>query len=95
MESDVPHRRQVTNESVALLRDGSMPIGTAPGLGIDIDLEAIAAHPYQPRDLRHYNGGLTDIRPPEASRYFGRDGAGAHVSAHAPGAGPEPTFTDR
>ncbi len=70
MESDVPHRRQVTDERVTLLADGSMPIPDAPGLGIDIDEGAIGAHPYQPRDLRHYTGALTDIRPPEATRTF-------------------------
>jgi len=28
------------------------------------------AHPYEARDLRHYRGTLTDIRPPEAGAYF-------------------------
>jgi len=47
-----------------------MHIPTAPGLGIDINEDAIAEHPYQPHDLRHYTGKLTDIRPPEARSYF-------------------------
>jgi galactonate dehydratase len=47
-----------------------MHIPTAPGLGIDICEEAIARHPYEPRDLRHYTGALTQIRPPDATSYF-------------------------
>ncbi len=27
-------------------------------------------HPYEPKELRHYNGDLTNIRPPEAEVYF-------------------------
>ena len=38
--------------------------------GIDLNEEAIAAHPYEPRDLRHYTGALTDIRPADATGYF-------------------------
>jgi galactonate dehydratase len=47
-----------------------MMIPDKPGLGIDINEEAIARHPYQPKDLRHYKGTLTDIRPPDATSYF-------------------------
>jgi galactonate dehydratase len=39
-------------------------------LGIDLNEEAIASHPYEPRDLRHYSGTLTDIRPTDAKSYF-------------------------
>jgi galactonate dehydratase len=52
-----------------------MRIPDAPGLGIDLNEEAIAAHPYQPRDLRHYVGRLTEIRPPDAAGYFHREGS--------------------
>ncbi len=69
MSSDVPWRNEVSTERI-LFREGSMHIPQEPGLGIDIDEEAIAAHPYQPRDLRHYKGTLTDIRPPDARSYF-------------------------
>ena len=41
-----------------------------PGLGLELNEEAFADHPYQPRPLRHYRGDLTDIRPPEAVPYF-------------------------
>ena len=39
-------------------------------LGVDIDEEAIAQQPYEPRDLRHYRGDLTDIRPQDAVMYL-------------------------
>lgn len=69
MSSDVPWRREVTNESVAL-ENGMMTIPDKPGLGIELNLEAIARHPYEPRELRHYRGDLTDIRPDSATGYF-------------------------
>jgi galactonate dehydratase len=49
-----------------------MQIPDAPGLGIDLNEAAIAEHPYQPKDLRHYTGALTDIRPKESSSYYER-----------------------
>ncbi|MGH9839587.1 MAG: galactonate dehydratase [Blastocatellia bacterium] len=69
MNSDVPYRRQISSETV-IIEGGRISIGHAPGLGIDINEEAIAEHPYQPCDLRHYNGELTKIRPRDASSYF-------------------------
>ncbi len=72
MNTDVPYRRQVTTERVPF-KAGQIAIPTGPGLGIDLNEEVIAQHPYQPRDLRHYKGTLTDIRPPDATSYFDRD----------------------
>ena len=69
MSSDVPHRRLIGTERV-VFENGQMRIPDIPGLGIDLNEEAIAAHPYQPRDLRHYTGQLTDIRPADATDYF-------------------------
>ncbi len=72
MSTDVPYRREISTEHV-VFEDGLMRIPDAPGLGIDLNEEAIAAHPYQPRDLRHYVGRLTEIRPPDAVGYFHSD----------------------
>ncbi len=69
MSSDVPYRNQITTEQVRL-ENGLMKISDAPGLGIDLHEEAIARYPYEPRDLRHYNGKLTEIRPDNANGYF-------------------------
>jgi len=69
MASDVSWRRDISTERV-VFQDGRMAIGDAPGLGLDLDEAAIAAHPYVPCNLRHYKGTLTDIRPPDASAYF-------------------------
>ena len=69
MAVDVPWRKEVCDEKVRFEK-GRMFIPDAPGLGIDLNEEAIAAHPYEPRDLRHYSGTLTDIRPTDAKSYF-------------------------
>jgi len=71
MSADVPHRKVISTEKV-VFHDGRMGIPDAPGLGIDLVEEAIAEHPFQPRELRHYTGKLTDIRPPDAGDYFQR-----------------------
>ncbi len=69
MSSDVSWRGEISDEKV-IFRNGCMQIPDAPGLGIDLNEAAIAEHPYQPKDLRHYTGALTDIRPKESSSYY-------------------------
>jgi galactonate dehydratase len=69
MAVDVPWRSEICNEQIRFAA-GRMTIPDAPGLGIELNEEAIARHPYEPRDLRHYNGRLTDIRPPDATAYL-------------------------
>lgn len=70
MSSDVLWRHEICNESITL-KDGYMHIPTnRPGIGIDIDVEAIKRYPFQPTTLRHYKGTLTDIRPTGSSPYF-------------------------
>jgi galactonate dehydratase len=69
MAVDVPWRAEICNEQVRFAA-GRMTIPDAPGLGIELNEDAIARHPYESRDLRHYNGTLTAIRPPDAIDYF-------------------------
>jgi len=69
MYSDVPWRKDVTNESLHY-EDGYIEIPDKPGLGIEINEEECLKHPYTPHTLRHYTGALTDIRPPESEFYF-------------------------
>jgi galactonate dehydratase len=69
MSSDVPYRKDVASETV-IFENGCMGIPELPGLGVDINEEEIAKHPYIPRNLRHYAGTLTDIRPGDAQNYF-------------------------
>lgn len=73
MSVDIPYRHELTTEQVAF-KDGFMEIGDAPGLGIDIRVENCKKYPYQPHDLRHYNGKLTEIRPANAKDYFQQNG---------------------
>jgi len=69
MSSDVSYRRDVASE-IIIFENGCMGIPDLPGLGVDIDEEEIAKHPYEPRNLRHYAGTLTDIRPEDTQNYF-------------------------
>lgn len=69
MYSDVPWRKDVTNESLEY-EDGYIKISDKPGLGIEINEEECLKHPYSVHTLRHYTGALTDIRPPESEFYF-------------------------
>lgn len=71
MATDVSWRAQVARED-ARFEDGFLLVPDTPGLGVDIDIEALSLHPFRPHALRHYAGTLTDIRPPDASLTFGR-----------------------
>lgn len=69
MAEDVPWRSELTDETLEF-KDGFMLIPDRPGLGLDIHEAALEKYPYMPHDLRHYNGQLTNIRPPESKTYF-------------------------
>lgn len=69
MVTDVPWRKDVAEESLTMI-DGEMAIPDGPGLGIDLQLEAMLQHPYVARGLRHYSGALTDIRPDNAEPWY-------------------------
>lgn len=69
MSSDIPWRADVSTERVKF-ENSEMFIPDLPGLGIDINEEEIAKHPYECRNLRHYVGTLTDIRPADSKGYF-------------------------
>lgn len=70
MSNDVPYRHTLTTETVGLV-NGQMTIPEAPGLGIDLIEEELVKYPYQPHNLRHYTGQLTQIRPDSASDWYG------------------------
>jgi len=69
METDVTWRQEITDEKL-VFEDGFMHIPDRPGLGIELLTDEARKHPYVPKDLRHYTGALTDIRPPETLPYF-------------------------
>ncbi len=69
MASDVSYRNQICNEEVKF-EDGHMYISDRPGLGIDINEDELQKYPYECRNLRHYQGNLTDIRPKDHMEYF-------------------------
>jgi hypothetical protein len=39
------------------IAEGYMALPKGPGLGIDINLEVLEAHPYTPRDMNLYSRG--------------------------------------
>ena len=69
MATDVPWRKEIVDESLSF-KDGYLEIPDKPGLGIEIREEKLANYPYQPVNLRHYSGHLTNIRPHDESSYF-------------------------
>ncbi|WP_321473891.1 galactonate dehydratase [uncultured Paludibaculum sp.] len=69
MLSDVDWRDDVVHETLEMV-DGCLLIPDTPGLGVELDEAAAAAHPYEARDLRHYTGALTRIRPANARPWF-------------------------
>jgi galactonate dehydratase len=66
---DVPWRKDVVNEDVRFV-DGFMYPSDRPGLGIELNEEAAAAHAKQDHWLRHYVGTLTNVRPPDSEKYY-------------------------
>ena len=69
MLTDGSFRRLVTNENVKF-EDGCLLIGDKPGIGIEVNEEEVLKRPYKPRNLRHYTGTLTDIRPSGDTYYY-------------------------
>ena len=68
--TDVSWRKELTNERVVFDK-GNILIPTGTGLGLEINEENCLKYPYQPIDLRHYKGTLTNVRPAEhTSTYF-------------------------
>lgn len=53
LPDDVPWRDDLMGGSFEV-SGGTMPLPTGPGLGIDLDLDVIRAHPYEPRDMNQY-----------------------------------------
>ena len=69
MLTDGSFRKQITNEEV-VFEDGFIRIPDRPGLGIDVNLDEVLKRPYTPRNLRHYTGAVTDIRPKDDTVYY-------------------------
>ncbi|MFC0530295.1 mandelate racemase/muconate lactonizing enzyme family protein [Phytohabitans kaempferiae] len=70
MATDVPWRPEITNERLVLTEDGDVLVPTGVGLGIELDLEAIARHPFTPHPLRMFHDAVYDIRPPDERSFF-------------------------
>ena len=70
MLTDVSWRSEITNEKV-VFNQGNIMIPERTGLGLTLNEENCQKYPFQPVDLRHYKGTLTDIRPADkTSTYF-------------------------
>lgn len=69
MLTDGSFRKNVTDEKV-VFEDGYIQIPNKPGLGIEVNDEFVKTLPYKPRNLRHYTGTLTNIRPLNDTHYY-------------------------
>lgn len=67
--TDVSWRKELTNERV-VFQKGEILIPTGVGLGLELNEEACLKYPFQPIDLRHYKGTLTDVRPSGAASFY-------------------------
>lgn len=68
--TDVSWRKELTNERVVFDK-GNILIPEGVGLGLELNEENCLKYPFQPVDLRHYKGTLTNVRPENQSgTYF-------------------------
>lgn len=68
--TDVSWRKELTNERV-VYDNGNILIPEGVGLGLELNEENCMKYPFQPIDLRHYKGTLTNVRPAgQTSTYF-------------------------
>ena len=68
--TDVSWRKELTNERV-VFEKGNILIPEGIGLGLELNEENCMKYPFQPIDLRHYKGTLTNVRPAgQTSTYF-------------------------
>lgn len=74
MAVDVPWRSDISDERLELTAEGDVLIPDRVGLGIELDLDAIAEHPFSPHPMRLFQDAVADIRPKDARSYFSRDG---------------------
>jgi galactonate dehydratase len=70
MAVDVPWRPDISNEALVLTPEGDVLVPEGIGLGIELDLDAIAEHPYVRHPMRIFDDAVADIRPPDARSYF-------------------------
>lgn len=67
--TDVSWRKELTNEHV-VFDEGCIRIPEGCGLGLEINEEACEKYPFQPIDLRHYKGTLTNVRPAGSTAFY-------------------------
>ena len=70
MATDVPWRSEVTDERLTLTAEGDVMIPDVVGLGIELDLDEIARHPFTPHPMRLFADAVDDIRPADERSYF-------------------------
>ena len=67
---DVPWRKEIVRESLRF-DNGSITIPDAPGLGLELDEEACARHPYQRHPIRQFDSTYTSSRPQGSVPFVG------------------------
>ena len=74
MATDVPWRPRITDERLTLTEEGDVLVPTGIGLGIELDLEEIARHPFKPHPMRLFDDSVYDIRPHDERSFFNLGG---------------------
>lgn len=67
---DVPWRKEIVRESLRF-DNGSITIPDVPGLGLELDEEACARHPYQRHPIRQFDPTYTSSRPQGSVPFVG------------------------
>lgn len=70
MLTDGHFRSRITNEKVVFEDGYILCPADRPGLGIEVNEDVLCEYPYKPRNLRHYTGDLTSIRPVDDTVYY-------------------------
>lgn len=70
MATDVPWRPDISSERLELTLEGDVMIPEGIGLGITLDLDEIARHPFSPHPLRMFSEATYDIRPRDEISFF-------------------------
>ena len=70
MATDVPWRPEISSERLVLTDEGDVLVPEGIGLGITLDLDAMAAHPFTPHPLRLFSEATYDIRPRDELSFF-------------------------
>ena len=55
MDLGIPWRKELLTEPLETFVEGHYELPTKPGLGIELNMDVVKAHPYQPVDMAMFD----------------------------------------